>query len=48
MSSPVASAPKRSGGEWLDSWDPRMPETWDSRLAWKTLWITTFNLTLAS
>ncbi|MEI2620126.1 MAG: MFS transporter [Candidatus Nanopelagicales bacterium] len=47
MSSPVASAPKRSGGEWLDSWDPENAETWDSRLAWKTLWITTFNLTLA-
>ena len=46
MSSPVASAPKRSGGEWLDSWDPENAETWDSCLAWKTLWITTFNLTL--
>ena len=29
--------PKRSGGEWLDSWDPENAETWDSRLAWKTL-----------
>lgn len=47
MSSPVASAPKHSGGDWLDSWDPEDPQTWDSGRAWKTLWITTFNLTLA-
>jgi NNP family nitrate/nitrite transporter-like MFS transporter len=36
----------RRGKEWLDSWDPES-STWDSRLAWKTLWITTFCLTLA-
>jgi NNP family nitrate/nitrite transporter-like MFS transporter len=47
MSSPVADAHKRSGGDWLDSWNPEDPETWDSGRAWKTLWITTFNLTLA-
>ena len=35
------------GGEWLESWDPEDAQTWDSRLAWKTLWITTFCLTLA-
>lgn len=34
-------------GEWLESWDPDDEESWDSRLAWRTLWITTFCLTLA-
>jgi NNP family nitrate/nitrite transporter-like MFS transporter len=37
----------RKGGDWLDSWSPEDPATWDSGRAWKTLWITTFNLTLA-
>ena len=36
----------RSGGEWLESWDPENEETWDKGLAWKTLWISTFTLTL--
>lgn len=39
------TAPRRNG-EWLDSWDPENEATWDKRLAWKTLWITTFSLTL--
>ena len=34
-------------GEWLESWDPENESMWDSRLAWRTLWITTFCLTLA-
>ena len=34
-------------GEWLEAWDPENEATWDSKLAWKTLWITTFCLTLA-
>jgi MFS transporter, NNP family, nitrate/nitrite transporter len=34
-------------GEWLRSWDPENEETWDSGLAWRTLTITTFSLTLA-
>jgi MFS transporter, NNP family, nitrate/nitrite transporter len=34
-------------GEWLDSWDPENEQTWDSGLAWRTLWVTTFCLTLA-
>ncbi len=34
-------------GEWLESWDPENEASWDSRLAWKTLWVTTFCLTLA-
>jgi NNP family nitrate/nitrite transporter-like MFS transporter len=36
----------RRGSEWLQSWDPENEETWDKRLAWTTLWITTFTLTL--
>jgi NNP family nitrate/nitrite transporter-like MFS transporter len=42
--SKVAEA--RRGSEWLQSWDPENEETWDKRLAWTTLWITTFTLTL--
>ncbi len=41
-----SSTPTRSG-EWLESWDPEDPTGWDSRLAWRTLWVTTFCLTLA-
>lgn len=33
-------------GEWLESWDPENEETWDKALAWRTLWITTFSLTM--
>ena len=29
------------------SWTPEDPENWDSGRAWKTLWVTTFSLTLA-
>ncbi|MGN0064674.1 MAG: MFS transporter [Nocardioides sp.] len=42
-----STAPARSGGEWLENWDPENERTWDSGLAWRTLWITTFALTLA-
>lgn len=31
----------------LSNWDPENEATWDSGLAWRTLWITTYNLTLA-
>ena len=31
----------------LSTWDPEDPERWDSKFAWRTLWITTYNLTLA-
>ncbi|MDJ0376896.1 MFS transporter [Cryobacterium sp. PH31-L1] len=31
----------------LSNWDPEHEETWDSHLAWRTLWITTFSMTLA-
>jgi NNP family nitrate/nitrite transporter-like MFS transporter len=40
------AAETRRGSEWLESWDPENEETWDRRLAWTTLWITTFTLTL--
>ena len=41
------STPTRARGEWLESWDPENERTWDKALAWRTLWITTFCLTLA-
>lgn len=31
----------------LATWDPEVPERWDSTFAWRTLWITTYNLMLA-
>ncbi|HMM94984.1 MFS transporter [Phycicoccus sp.] len=34
-------------GEWLTAWDPEDEKTWDKGLAWRTLWVTTFCLTLA-
>ena len=34
-------------GEWLEAWDPEDEQRWDSSLAWRTLWVTTFCLTLA-
>ena len=36
----------RTGKEWLSSWDPENEATWDKSLAWRTLWITTFSLTM--
>ena len=48
MATPVApQVPVRKGSDWLESWTPEDPENWDSGRAWKTLWITTFSLTLA-
>lgn len=43
----TARTDSRSGGEWLQDWDPENEETWDKKIAWTTLWITTFTLTLA-
>ncbi|MGD9956761.1 MAG: MFS transporter [Candidatus Nanopelagicales bacterium] len=37
---------RRRGGEWLTDWDPEDEASWDSKLAWRTLTITTFALTL--
>ncbi|WP_199424586.1 NarK/NasA family nitrate transporter [Actinotalea solisilvae] len=31
----------------LTTWDPEDPQKWDARFAWRTLAVTTFNLTLA-
>lgn len=41
--SPFSVTPKVD----LARWDPEDPERWDSAFAWRTLWITTYNLTLA-
>ncbi len=38
--------PQRRGSEWLTAWNPEDEATWDKGLAWKTLWVTTFTLTL--
>ena len=32
--------------EWLESWDPNTDGKWESKIAWKTLWVTTYALTL--
>jgi MFS transporter, NNP family, nitrate/nitrite transporter len=42
MSTPTA---KKRGSDWLAEWDPES-SSWDSGRAWKTLWVTTFALTL--
>jgi len=34
-----------SSARWLENWDPE--ENWDSKLAWRTLWVTTFALLLS-
>ena len=41
------SSTTQAGKEWLTSWDPEDEENWDKKLAWATLWITTFTLTMA-
>ena len=33
-------------GDWLQEWDPEDPKKWDTKLAWTTLTVTTFTLTL--
>ncbi len=47
MSTLAKPASRTPGPEWLATWNPEDPEHWDSRFAWRTLWITTYNLTLA-
>lgn len=48
MATPTApQAPVRRGADWLETWTPEDPVNWDSGRAWKTLWVTTFSLTLA-
>ena len=41
----TAAEPVRSS-EWLTNWDPENEASWDSGLAWRTLWVTTFTLTM--
>lgn len=38
--------PIKSGKEWLKDWDPNDESKWDSKIAWRTLWVTTYALTL--
>ena len=41
---------KRAGAEWLQAWEPENESFWNTTgkgVAWRTLWVTTFNLTLA-
>lgn len=40
-----ASTLKR-GNEWLEDWDPNNESQWDSKIAWRTLWVSTYALTL--
>ena len=42
----MATSIGKGTGEWLDHWDPEDEQGWDRQLAWKTLWITTFTLTM--
>lgn len=41
----MASESKNSD-EWLKDWDPNDEAKWDSKVAWRTLWVTTYALTL--
>jgi NNP family nitrate/nitrite transporter-like MFS transporter len=43
----VTTPEARKGSEWLSDWDPEDEATWNSSLAWRTLSISTFALTLA-
>ncbi len=36
----------KTGKEWLQNWDPNDEANWDSKTAWRTLWVTTYALTL--
>lgn len=36
----------KRGSEWLKDWDPNVESKWDSKIAWPTLWVTTYALTL--
>ncbi|GIM87499.1 MFS transporter [Salinispora arenicola] len=44
--SSARKAGRAGNGEWLESWNPEDDATWDKGLAWRTLWISTFTLTL--
>ena len=36
----------RADGRVLENWNPENEETWDSKIAWRTLWVSTFALTI--
>ncbi|HZK05750.1 MAG TPA: nitrate/nitrite transporter [Actinomycetaceae bacterium] len=36
-----------TSGRVLVGWNPEDPETWDSKIAWRTLWVTTFSMVIA-
>lgn len=42
----ATTQPARSGGEWLQAWNPEDEASWNSKLAWRTLSITTFALAM--
>ncbi|WP_018217955.1 MFS transporter [Salinispora vitiensis] len=47
MNTPSSTGDGRAGRrEWLESWNPEDADSWDKGLAWRTLWISTFTLTL--
>lgn len=36
----------KTGNEWLQNWNPNDEKSWNSKIAWKTLWVSTYALTL--
>jgi len=42
----TTAQPGRTGGEWLQDWNPEDEASWNSGLAWRTLSLTTFALTM--
>ncbi len=47
---PPASAETKSSGDWLTQWKPEDPAFWaetGSRIAWRTMWLTTATLVLS-
>lgn len=47
MSTAVSSLFRAPGRDVLAHWNPEDPARWDRAFAWRTLWVTTYNLTLA-
>jgi len=52
MAAPIEAAPPalavtKDARRDLQGWNPNEPGSWNSRIAWTTLWTTTFNLVLA-
>lgn len=40
------AAESQNSDEWIKDWDPNDEAKWDSKVAWRTLWVTTYALTL--